>query len=122
MSIPKLSGAIRGWTKKTQVKIITTTTVQFRETETSTDAILDLMITPMAPEKINRKPEEERSWQWVQILIKGFGSPKIKKHDKIITAMGRVFRIEAINPFPETGLYYYEAIEDYTEPEIEEEE
>lgn len=117
MGIPKLYRAIHGWTKKTQCKIVTTQTVQFREVETTVDAIFDLMITTMAPEKINRKTEEERSWQWVHLLIKGFKDPKIKKHDKIITATGRTFRIEAINQWPDTGLFYYEAIEDYTEPD-----
>lgn len=112
MALPNVSSALRGWTKKTPCKRVTKTIINFKQTETVSNVILDMMITPMQPEKIQRKPEEQRSWRWYQAHIRS-KEQQLNFDDKIIMATGKTYRIEAVGPWGDAGFYYYEMVEDY---------
>lgn len=114
MSVPNVSGALRGWTKKTTCKVVTKTTVNFRTVETTTDAILDLLITPMGPERISRKPEEQRAWSWFVAHIKqATSTATLKLDDKIIMPSGKTFRVQGPSDWSVAGFISYEMAEDY---------
>ena len=114
MSIPNVSGALRGWTKKTTVKVVTKKIVNYRTVEDTTDATLDLMITPMGPERVARKPEEQRSWAWYVAHIKSLsGMVPLKLDDKIIMPSGKTYRVQGPSDWSMAGFYAYEMAEDY---------
>ena len=114
MPVPYLGNAIKGWTKNTPVKIVTQSVVDHQTTEATADHTLDINFQPMPSWRVNRKPEEQRTWKWWSIIIK---NPTIilKTDDIIIRASGQRFRIQSGNDWTESGFSKYEAIEDYEE-------
>lgn len=114
MSVPYVGGALKGWTRKTPVKIVTQTVVQHQTVQSTKDATLNINFQPMPAAKVNRKPEEQRTWKWWSIFIAGT-SVKLETDDIIIRPSGQRFRIQSANDWTESGFSKYEAIEDYTE-------
>lgn len=112
MSIPNVSGAFRGWTKKRTVRIIEKTIINHLMTYRAEIVRLDIFISPLQPEKVRRKPEEQRSWKWYNILIKS-GKRELKINDQIQVA-GIVYVIDSVQPWDESGYRRYEATENYT--------
>lgn len=112
MSIPNVSGALRGWTKKRNVRIIEKTVINYLTTYRAEIVCLDLFIAPLQPEKIRRKPEEQRSWKWYGIVIKS-GKRELKINDQIQVA-GIVYVIDSVQPWDEGGYRRYEATENFT--------
>lgn len=112
MSIPNVSGALRGWTKKRTVKIIEKTVVNFMTTYRAEIIRLDIFVAPLQPEKIRRKPEEQRAWKWFDILIRD-GGRQLKIDDRIEVG-GIVYKIDSVQPWDDGGYRRYEATENYT--------
>ena len=112
MPVPYLGNAIKGWTRKTDVKIVTQTVVDFQTVEATADATLDINFQPMPDFKVNRKPEEQRTWKWWNIKITS-STVLLKSDDIIIRPSGQRFRIQSGADWRESGFSKYEAIEDY---------
>lgn len=112
MPVPYLGNAIKGWTHITPVKIVTQSVVDFQTVEATADAKLDINFQPMPAWKVNRKPEEQRTWNWWSIIIRN-NSVNLKTDDIIIRPSGQRFRIQSGNDWTESGFSKYEAIEDY---------
>lgn len=112
MPVPYMGNTIKGWTRKTAVKIVTQSVVQHQTTEATADATLNINFQPMPAAKVNRKPEEQRTWKWWSIIIRS-ASVLLETDDKIIRPSGQVFRIQSANDWRESGFSKYEAIEDY---------
>ena len=115
MPVPYMAGALKGWTKKTNVKIVTQSVVDHETVETKVPAILDINFQPMPTATVNRKPEEQRTWSWWSIIIKK-PTVLLKTDDIIIRPSGQRFKIQSGNNWTESGFSKHEAIEDYTEP------
>jgi len=112
MAVPWMKKTLRGWTKKTNVKIVTQSVVDFETVEAEADAVLDCNFQPMPAAKVNRKPEEQRTWTWWSIIVED--GPLLKTDDVIIKDNIR-YRIESANNWSESGFQKYEAVEDYIE-------
>lgn len=112
MPVPYVAGALRGWTKVTPIKIVTQSVVDHETVETTSDVNLNINFQPMPPFKVNRKPEDQRSWDWWSIIIKN-PTITLKTDDIIIRPSGQRFRIQSGNDWTESGFSKYEAIEDY---------
>lgn len=112
MSIPRVSSALRGWTKKRTVKIIEKTVVNYLTVYRAEIVRLDIFLAPLQPEKIRRKPEEQRAWKWYDVVIKA-GARQLKIDDRIEVG-GVVYVIDSVQPWDEGGYRRYEATEDYT--------
>ena len=112
MPVPYVGNAIKGWTRKTNIKIVTQSVVDFKTVESTTDAKLDINFQPMPAWSVNRKPEEQRTWKWWSIIIKN-ASVNLNTDDIIIKPSGQRFRIQSGNDWTESGFSKYEAIEDY---------
>lgn len=111
MAVPYVAGALRGWTKKRQVRIVTKSVVNFLVVPTAEIVTLDICVQPLQPEKVRRKPEEQRSWKWFSILVKG-ASPELTI-DSQVWVDGVAYRIESRQPWTEAGFRRYEATQDY---------
>ena len=105
-----MSGALKGWTKKTPVKLVTQSIVNHKSVEVLTDATLDINKQPMPAREVSRKPEMQRSWVWWSFIVKN--GPYLATDDIIIISDVR-YRIIKGNDWSESGFTKYEAIEDY---------
>lgn len=112
MPIPNVSGALRGWTKPRAIRFVTKSVVNHLVQQTAEVITLDMMLQPLQPEKLRRKPEEQRSWKWYSILVKASGR-ELKPDDQIVID-GIAYRIDSRQPWAEAGYRRYEATEDYT--------
>jgi hypothetical protein len=111
MPVPNLSGAIKGWTEKITVSIITKSIVDYEGSESTNDVILDINIQPMPPQQVDRKPEGERYWKWFSIIVKD--SAYYFKNDDILSIDGIRYKIMKGNDWRRSGFTKYEAIQDY---------
>lgn len=112
MSVPYLGGALKGWTQKTSIKIITQTVVNHETVESESDVSLPVNFQPMPAAKVNRKPEEQRTWKWWSIKIMD-RTILLKTDDIVISSTGKRFRIEEAGDWRSAGFTNYEAVEDY---------
>lgn len=112
MPIPYLGNALKGWAKKTDIKIITQTVVNHETVESESDVSYPANLQPMPPAKVNRKPEEQRTWKWWSVIIQS-KTILLSTDDKIVDESGRQFRIEQANDWRSSGFTKYEAVEDY---------
>lgn len=111
MSIPNVSGALRGWTKKIPVIIIFQEIVDHKKVESESPAVkLEINLQPMPFEQIEKKPEEQRSWKWYSLWVR-FGA-LLKTDDKIIIENVK-YRIMKSGNWRDGGYQFYEVIEDY---------
>jgi hypothetical protein len=105
-----MAEALKGWTKKISVKLITQSIVNHLTVEAETDATLDINKQPMPARQVDRKPEEQRSWVWWNFIVKN--GPYLNTDDIVIISDIR-YRIMKGNDWRESGFTKYEAIEDY---------
>jgi hypothetical protein len=112
MPVPYLGNALKGWTKNANITVITQTVVDHETVESESAFSYPANFQPMPAAKVNRKPEEQRTWKWWSIIIqdKNF---LMKTDDIIQDSAGRKFRIEQANDWRESGFTKYEAVEDY---------
>jgi hypothetical protein len=111
MAVPNVAGVLRGWTKQRQVYIVTKSVIAHRVVQTARVLTLDINVQPLQPEKLRRKPEEQRSWKWFSLLIRG-ASPELSMDSQVW--IGNVaYRIESRQLWDESGFRRYEATQDY---------
>lgn len=107
-----MSGAFAGWTETKTVTVVTKTVVNHRVSESESDKTVDISLQPMPPERVARKPEEQRSWKWWSLWIReGRQSLKI---DDIITVDGTPYRIAVVSDWSAAQYQNYEAVEGYS--------
>lgn len=112
MPIPNVSGALRGWTKRRTVRLITKSVINHQTVETDSGPLtMSVLVQPMPSQQIDRKPEDQRAWKWWSIWIR-FGA-QLKPDDKIIID-GITYRVENFINWLEGGYQQLEAVEDYT--------
>ena len=122
MAVPNVSGVLRGWTKKQEVRLVTKSVVDAKVVQTATAIILDMNLQPLQAEKVNRKPEDQRAWKWFSILVKS--NYQKLEIDNVLIVTGIPYRIESVQNWTDSGYIRYEAHEDYSgaipdEPEAE---
>jgi hypothetical protein len=111
MAIPNVSGALRGWLTKREVYIITKLVVEHRVVFAALVVIMPIMAQPLQPAKVARKPEEQRTWKWFEIITKR-GELELKI-DTQVWIGGLGYKIESIQPWDEGGYRRYEATQDF---------
>ena len=79
---------------------------------TEADVNADVNFQPMPAAKVNRKPEEQRTWKWWSIIIRS-RTLLFQTDDVIIDSTGQRFVIQSANDWRSSGFTKYEAIEDY---------
>lgn len=109
MSIPNVSGAFRGWTKRREVWIVTKTVENFLTRQSARIVIMDIMVAPLQPEQVKRLPEEQRAWKWFDILTKSSNPPL--GIDSQIIVDGIAYLVDSIQPWTEAGYRRYLATE-----------
>ncbi len=113
MPVPYLAGALKGWTKKTPVKIITQTVVDGDVIPVPTDKTYSINLQPMPAATVNRKPPEQRTWKWWSIILRD-RTALLKTDDIMVAPSGLRFKIQSASDWRTSGFTKYEAIEDFT--------
>jgi hypothetical protein len=110
MGIPKVSGALKGWTKKRTVIIITQNVVDHDVVEVETPITLSINIQPLPATILNQKTEEERSWKWFSLWIKG---STVLENQDIAIIDGVRYRVMKNSDWSPAGYTNYEVKEDF---------
>lgn len=112
MSIPVVSGALRGWTRKREVRVITKRVVNFLNTFVAEIIEIDMNLQPLQPERVRRLREEQRAWKWYSMITKSSG--RLLKIDDQIQVNGILYAIGSVQQWDEGGYRRYECYETFT--------
>ncbi len=113
MPVPYLGNAMKGWTRRSNITVITQTIVDHEVTEAESVIVIPANLQPMPAAQVARKPEEQRTWKWWTVFI--IDRNIFLETDSIIQdETGQQFRIEKAHDWRTSGFTKYEAIEDYT--------
>ena len=110
MAVPYLAGALRGWTGPIPVIRITQSVVNFQTVETETQITLDINKQPMPPQRVARRPEDQRGWKWWSLIVRE--GPLLSIDDRVIID-SVPYRIQDVYNWSESGFTKYEVHEDY---------
>ena len=111
MAVPYMGKTLKGWTKKTNVKLVTQSIVNHKTVDTEVSIVLTCNFQSLKAAIVNRKPEEQRTWIWWSIIVT---EGQLLKTDDIIIKDSVRYKIQSTNNWTESGFQKYEAIEDYT--------
>lgn len=112
MPVPNLCHALKGWVKLKKCQVVTQDVVDHQTVESTEDLYLKINLQPVPPAKVVKKPEEQRTWKWWNLLIKGGEKLWLKNDDKVIID-NKPFRVMSEGNWTEYGFQSYEIIEDY---------
>lgn len=111
--MPNVSGALNGWMRQMTLNRIVQSVSNFGDV-TNTEIPFRFMgtIQPLSPNKIELKPEGQRSWEWLQIHMKTPITQTLDTND-LIVINGRIYKVMAQNDYTLNGYIEYHAIYDY---------
>jgi hypothetical protein len=110
MSIPRVGHALKNWTKRTSISFVVKTVVNHKVVKTLIETIVDLCLQPMPPEKVNKKPEEQRSWKFFEIFMRS--QTELNNNDEIYIG-NKKYTIISKTAWEDAGYYAFEAVEDF---------
>lgn len=106
---PNMRGALRGWTKKKTVYTYTESTIDFEPVLTLSETLTaKVNYQPTPPQRVDKKPEEERQWVWWDIWVDK--SLNIGFKDWVVID-DKNFQVMVKHDWKESGFYHYECIE-----------
>lgn len=106
-----MGAAFLNWFKRISVVKIVQSVVDGLVVETETAITFEGVIQPLSPEKIELKPEGQRSWVWLQIHCKA-GSLNLNDNDKIVYNGNRL-KVMGKLDYSLNGFVEYHAVQDY---------
>lgn len=111
-----MASTLRGWTKPSQMRVVTQTPVDFEVSE-KVDAVVwfDVFLSPMSAQKVQRKPEDLRIWKWWE----GYTTTDIAPDTVVQDFNGVQFRIQEKYDWSQAGFYRYELTEQPAQAEPE---
>ena len=103
-----MASALRGWTKPTQLRVVSQTPVDF---EVSEDTIavewFDGLLTPMPAQKVERKPEGLRTWKFWEL-----STTKDLAVDSVVQDFnGLQLRVQSKDDWGQAGIFNYDLCE-----------
>ena len=111
MAVPNLSRALRGWTKKKEIKLVTKDFVQGEKVEVETSIFAQVNKQPVPAREVKRKPESQQSWKWWSIIIQD--RSVLLNPDDIVIIDSIKYRVENASDWRESGFTKYQCVEDY---------
>lgn len=109
--IPNLSAVFSGWTTSVQLRVVTSTAVDFEAFDDVKGIVYDdAVMVPMPPQKVDRKPEGMRVWKWWEVWSKTKYAPDSVVQDQ----NGLQFRIQSVQDWSQCGFYHYDMTEQPT--------
>lgn len=109
-TLPNMSGTLTDWFQKITFTVITKQNIGFRIIETEEESEFMGVIQPLSAEKLQIKPEGQRSWKW---WVCHALPSLVLSTDDIIVIRGQRFRVMGKSGFQDYGFCRYELVEDY---------
>ena len=70
MPVPYLGNALKGWVKKSNITVVNQSIVDHETVESLSTSVYQANFQPMPAAKVNRKPQEQRTWKWWSVIIR----------------------------------------------------
>lgn len=106
--IPQLAVGLLGWTIPVQLRVVSTTAVDFEPVEQVLDVVwFDASMQALSPKAVNRKPEGERIWKWWE----AWTTKKIADDSVVQDQDGTQYRVRSSTDWSQAGFYHYEMTE-----------
>jgi hypothetical protein len=111
--LPQLGSVLNGWTKPSQMRVVTQSAVDFELKET-VDAVewFEVLLTPMTARKVDRKPENLRTWKWWE----AYTTANMKVDTVVQDPDGLQFRVQDKNDWSEAGFFRYDIVQQPPQP------
>ena len=105
-----MRGSLRGWGRPLVISLIRKALVNYEVSEGNTEKIQTTgVLQPLSSEKLELKPEGERSWIWKLLHCT---SPTMQTDDVAII-FGVRYRVMTKTSFADFGYVKYELVEDH---------
>lgn len=111
-TLPQMEGAFENWYQLNVFTMIVKTVDNFKVKEVETDISFHGVIQPMGPEKIQLKPEGQRSWVWYEVHAE---PSLVLVNDDRVKYNDQTFRVMEKYDYTKYGYVQYDIIEDYVE-------
>lgn len=108
-----MAGTLTEWEQPISLGIVTQSVDMGDLVETIKTVNFNAVIQPLSAERLQLKPEQVRSWQWIWIHAKT-SDLNLETQDKIIYK-GTRFKVMAVKKYDDYGFREYECCEDFQE-------
>jgi len=109
--MPKMVAAFAGWMANINLIVITQQIVDGFAESNETLVTFKGTIQPLMPEKVQLKPDGQRSWQWIQVHCYE-SSLNLVTNDRIVYN-DRRYKVMAVLDYSLNGFVEYHCIADY---------
>ena len=110
MPVPYLGNSLKGWIRPRKVKLITKKVVGHLVEENERSVTLWMNIQPLPRRKVDRKPSEQRTWDWWSLIVtKG---PNLNTDDQVIIKNFK-YVVQNGENLTDSGFRLYEVIRGY---------
>lgn len=109
-NMPQMDETLNEWFYPVTLIKITETVVDYEVVQTPEYIRFNGVIQPLKPQEISLKPEEQRSWNWLQVHAPVY--VKLKTGEKLLYNAIR-YRVMALKDFSMNGFYEYHLVQDY---------
>lgn len=105
---PQMPSTFFNWLSTVQMKVIKTTAVDYEAQEnTISIPVLEMVIEPMSPRAVERKPEGERLWKWLDAWCK----QEIIIDTELQAPDGKQYRVQSVNDWSAAGFWKAELVQ-----------
>lgn len=111
--MPQMNVAFAGWTQRLTLYRVTQTTVDGFVTDVSTAYTVQAVWQPLDPEEIKLKDEGQRSWEWIDLHIRG-NKLLFATNDRLVYD-GVKFKVMAVKDYRLNNYVEYHLVKDYQE-------
>ena len=109
-NMPQLSTSISGWGVGITFIKIETSIIDFEAVQTEMQIKFKGIIQPLKPQEIELKPEEQRSWNWIQVHCSA--NIKLKINDKLVYN-SKKYKVMAFKDYSLSNFVEYHLIEEF---------
>ena len=109
-NLPQMDETLTDWFYPIQLIKITTTIVNYEAVQTTQYINTKGDVQPLTEEEISLKPEEQRSWSWLQVHT--MAKIQLQVGDKLLFDSVR-YRVMARKPYYLYGYMEYHLVQDY---------
>lgn len=110
-NLPNVSAALGGWLQPTVFTLISVAVEGFQADETRTPINFMGVVQPLSGQRLEMKPEGERSWNWLWVHAQ---PAMILSTDEVIEYLGVKYRVMRQKDYTNYGYSEYELVQDYT--------
>lgn len=109
--MPQMSAAFEGWMSKITFSKIVQSVVDGLVVNTPVPITIDGTWQPLDPEEIKLKPDGERSWEWIDLHVRGKNI--IFATTDRVDYQGLLYKVMAVRDYTLNNYSEYHLIRDY---------